>query len=69
MWCQTCHLIYAVGYDDDIGNCRNCKNHPKKFQDILKHLDVNAKFENQEREEANKEYEIFIKDCIGIVER
>jgi len=69
LWCRECHLIYAVGYDDKIGTWRNCHNSPKNFKTSLSTLTSMSNVESKEREEANKEYQSFIKDCIGIVER
>lgn len=69
LWCKNCHLIFAVGYDEKIGACRQCNNPPYKFQDVLKHFDANSKLPDQEKENAQKLYEIFIEDCKGIVER
>ncbi len=69
LWCSEWHQIYAVGYDEIIGHCKSWDHKPLKFQDILKHLDVNAKIEDTEREKADQIYQVFIKDCQGIVER
>lgn len=69
LWWAQCHNIYAVGYDDAISDCEKWSQPPLKFQDILKHLDFNAKIEDKEREKADQIYQIFIKDCQGIVER
>ena len=69
LWCKICHLVFAVGYDEKLENCRNCQTPPYKFQDVLKHLDANTKISEMEREEANQLYQIFINDCHGIVER
>lgn len=69
LWCQQWHIIFALGYDEIICKCRDWGNLPNKFQDVLKHLDINTKLGEQERDEAIKIYDFFIKDCRGIVER
>ena len=69
LWCKNWHLIYAVGYDESIANCRGCSKPPYKFQDVLKHLDLSTNISEQERKDVQELYEVFIKDCRGIVER
>lgn len=54
LWCPDCHLIYAVGYDDKVGNWSKWSSKPMKFQDILKHLNFPNKNKKMTIKEARK---------------
>ena len=48
LWCKTCHIIFAVSYDEKLVICRNCMEKPMKFQEVLKHLNQTSKLEESQ---------------------